>query len=80
MFIAASKALSTMVTPEEEERGLLLPNMESIRGVSARVALAVAREARDSGLGRMQSDEEYVALIARAQWEPRFYPYRPGVR
>jgi len=79
MFVAASKALSSMVTAEEEERGLLLPNMESIRGVSARVALAVAREARDSGLGRMQSDEEYQALIARAQWEPRFYPYRPGV-
>jgi len=79
MFVAASKALSSMVTAEEEERGLLLPNMESIRGVSARVAFAVAREARDSGLGRMQSDEEYQALIARAQWEPRFYPYRPGV-
>ena len=79
MFVAASKALSSMVTAEEEERGLLLPNMESIRGVSARVAFAVAREARDSGLGRMQSDEEYQALIARAQWEPRFYPSRPGV-
>ena len=78
MFVAASKALSARVTAEEEARGLLLPSMASIRDVAAAVALAVAREARDSGLGRMQTDEEYKALIARAQWEPRFYPYRPG--
>ena len=78
MFIAASKALSTMVTAEEEERGLLLPAMGSIRDVAARVGLAVAREARDSGLGRLLDDVELERLLRRAQWQPRFVPYRPG--
>jgi hypothetical protein len=67
-----------MVTPEEEEQGLLLPDMEAIREVSARVATAVAIEARDAGLGRLLPDGELESVVRKAQWEPRFSPYRPG--
>jgi malate dehydrogenase (oxaloacetate-decarboxylating) len=52
--------------------------MADIRGVSRAVAKAVAVEARDSGLGRLLSDEQYEQVIARAQWEPAYAPYRPG--
>jgi len=48
--------------------------------VSRAVAKAVAIEARDSGLGRLLGDEEYERIIARAQWEPEYAPYRPGGR
>ncbi len=78
MFLAAARAVSGMVTPAEEEQGLLLPDMESIREVSARVATAVAIEARDAGLGRLLPDGDLEALVRKAQWEPRFTPYRPG--
>jgi len=78
MFLAATRAVSTMVTPAEQDEGLLLPDMESIREVSARVATAVAIEARDAGLGRLLPDEEIASLVRKAQWEPRFAPYRPG--
>jgi malate dehydrogenase (oxaloacetate-decarboxylating) len=80
MFLAASKALSAMVTPEEEAKGLLLPAMQDIRKVSAGVALAVAKEARDKGLGRLVSDEVLADLIAKAEWDPHYYPYRRPTR
>jgi malate dehydrogenase (oxaloacetate-decarboxylating) len=78
MFVAAAKALSDMVTAEERGAGLLLPDMEKIREVSFQVAWAVAREARDAGLGRLLDDEELATIVRQAQWEPRFVPYRPG--
>jgi malate dehydrogenase (oxaloacetate-decarboxylating) len=67
-----------MVTPTEEALGLLLPRMQHIREVAARVGLAVAIEARDTGLGRLLGDDELAQLLASAQWSPRFVPYRPG--
>ncbi len=78
MFFAASKALSNLVTEEQRSQGMLLPDMDKIREVSAEVALAVAIEARESGLGRRLSDDELRSLIHRAQWHPRYLPYRPG--
>ncbi len=78
MFMAASRALSALVPPDMAARGHLLPPMEDIRSVSREVAKAVAIEARDSGLGRLIDDTKYEALIARAQWEPDYTPYRPG--
>ncbi|MCX6550517.1 MAG: NAD-dependent malic enzyme [Acidobacteria bacterium] len=78
MFLAASRALSAMVTPEQEAKGYLLPAMEDIRAVSRVVAKAVAVEARESGLGRLLDDRKYEELIANAQWEPKYTPYRPG--
>ena len=78
MFLAASRALSGMVTPEQEARGMLLPEMKDIREVSFTVAMAVAKEARDSGLGRLLDDRDLEKVIRKAQWEPCFNPYRPG--
>ena len=78
MFLAASAAISTMVAPEAMAQGALLPPVQSIREVSARVALAVAKEARDSGLGRLLDDREYEKIIRKAQWDPAFTPFRPG--
>jgi malate dehydrogenase (oxaloacetate-decarboxylating) len=78
MFLAASRALSAMVTPEQEAMGYLLPLMSDIRAVSRGVAKAVAIEARNAGLGRLLDDDKYEEVIARAQWEPKYTPYRPG--
>ena len=78
MLLAASRAISALVPPEQEAMGLMLPEVERIREVSAAVALAVAKEARDSGLGRLLDDAQLAALIAKAQWDPHFLPYRPA--
>jgi malate dehydrogenase (oxaloacetate-decarboxylating) len=79
MFAACSRALTDMVTPEQRAQGALLPGLRDVREASFNVALAVAKEARDSGLGRMVSDEDLARIIRRAQWQPRFLPYRPNV-
>jgi malate dehydrogenase (oxaloacetate-decarboxylating) len=78
MFVQASRALSAMVGAEQAERGLLLPPMAEIREVAFQVALAVAREARESRLGRLLDDAELARLLRKAQWEPHVYSYRPG--
>lgn len=77
MFLSASRALSAIVTPEQRSRNMLLPSMKEIREVSVHIAKAVAIEARDSGLGRLLSNEEYERAIRKAQWEPRYYHFRP---
>ena len=78
MFLAASKAISTFVTPQQEAMGLLLPEMKDIRQVSAAVAFAVGQEARNVGLGRLLDDERLAFIVRRAQWEPAYIAYRPG--
>ncbi len=78
MILAGSKAISAFVTPEQEARGLLLPEMRDIREVSAKVAIAVGMAARESGLGRLVDDETLARIVHKAQWEPSYLPYRPG--
>jgi malate dehydrogenase (oxaloacetate-decarboxylating) len=78
MFLAGSRAISGMVGKDLEAQGKLLPEMKDIRKVSAEVAKAVAVEARNSGLGRMVDDDTFTKLIAKAQWDPQYTPYRPG--
>jgi malate dehydrogenase (oxaloacetate-decarboxylating) len=78
MFLAASKAISAYVTPEQEAMGLLLPEMKDIRDVSASVAKAVGMAARDAGLARLIDDARLEQIIRKAQWIPSYLPYRPG--
>ncbi len=78
MFLAGSRAISALVTPEQEAMGLLLPEMRDIRKVSAAVAVAVGKEARDAGLGRLLDDPQLEEVVHKAQWVPRYAPYRPG--
>jgi malate dehydrogenase (oxaloacetate-decarboxylating) len=79
MFLAGSKAISAFVTPEQEATGLLLPEMKDIRQVSAAVAKAVSKEARNAGLGRLLNDEQLDAIIVKAQWDPHYTAYRAGM-
>ncbi len=78
MFLKASKALSMLVSDEARRKNSLLPDLQDIREVSVHVAKAVAMEARDSGFGRLLGDDDLEQLIRKAQWEPHYYPFRPG--
>lgn len=80
MFLAASRALSGLVTEEQIKHGVLLPGFDDIRNISFHIAKAVALEARNSGLGRNIDDNEYEKVIRKAQWFPEYYKYRPGTR
>jgi len=76
MFMAASEALSDLVSADEIKNGKLLPHISKIRYVSSQVALAVAKEARESGLGVRADDEKLVQMILNAMWEPKYLPLR----
>jgi len=78
MFLRASKALSGLVRAKQRAKNLLLPDVSEVRNVSFHVARAVALEARDQGLGRLLSDEEYERVIRKAQWQPHYYAFRAG--
>lgn len=76
MFMAASRAISGMMKPDELAQGQVLPAITDVRQVSAQVALAVAKVARDSGLGLRADDEHLQNMIVKAMWEPKYLPYR----
>jgi malate dehydrogenase (oxaloacetate-decarboxylating) len=76
MFMAASKAVSGMVTENELRAGQVLPKLSDIRAVSAQVALAVAKVAREAGLGLRVEDGRLSAMIKSAMWNPRYLPLR----
>ncbi len=76
MFMAASRAISAMMTAEDLESGRVLPAITDVRRVSVQVALAVAKVARDAGLGLKTDDERLHAMILSALWNPEYLPYR----
>jgi malic enzyme len=78
MFAAAAERLADEVGPAELAAGSLFPAVRDIRRVSARVAAAVVREARERGLGRALSDEEIPRAVAEAMWEPAYAPLEPA--
>jgi malate dehydrogenase (oxaloacetate-decarboxylating) len=80
MFLAGTRAISALVTSQQEADGMLLPPMKDIREVSVAVAVAVGREARDQGLGRRVDDAKLERLVRKAQWNPAFAAYRPGTK
>ncbi len=74
MFAAAAKALAGEVKASDLASGSLFPSTSEIRRVSASVAAAVVKVARDSGLGRPIPDAEIPVAVAAAMWNPAYLP------
>jgi len=72
MFTAAAEALAAAVSEEDISAGALYPSTSMLRAVTVKVAEAVAREARDRGLGRPITDQEIPAAVAAAMWDPEY--------
>ena len=75
MFLAAARTLGGMASPERLANGALYPPIAQLREVSRAIAVAVAREARDTGVGRGLDDDELDGAVARAMWYPAYLPY-----
>ena len=78
MFAAAAERLAAEVRPEDLAAGSLFPRIREIRRVTARIAEAVVREARDSGVGRVVDDARIPVAVAEAMWDPRYLPMAPA--
>ena len=72
MFAVAAATLAELVPEERLGAGAVYPSLGDLRGVSRRIAVAVAREARDSGVGRLLSDEAIEAAVDATMWNPRY--------
>ncbi|HEX2884526.1 MAG TPA: NAD-dependent malic enzyme [Candidatus Limnocylindria bacterium] len=75
MVLAAARTLADAVTPDRLAVGALYPRVSALREVSRAVAIAVAREAVDSGLGCC-GHETIEADVDAAMWWPVYVPYR----
>jgi malic enzyme len=75
MFLVAAKVLAETVSAERLGQGALYPPLTDLRSISRRIAIAVARCARDQGLARITSDEEIEAEVDGAVWTPEYGPY-----
>jgi malate dehydrogenase (oxaloacetate-decarboxylating) len=75
MFRCAAECLAGQVPDEDLAAGALYPRVRDLRRVSTRIAEAVAREARDSGVGRPFTDDAIPHVVAEAQWEPVYRPF-----
>lgn len=72
MFVAAARALASCVPPESVSAGVIYPPMAELRTVSRAIAVALAREARDSGFGRRCDDEQIEAAVDAVMWTPKY--------
>jgi malate dehydrogenase (oxaloacetate-decarboxylating) len=70
MFAAAVVALAQCTTPEDLAAGMLYPALRQLRSVTERVATAVAKAARDTGVGRPMTDDSIRDAVVGAMWVP----------
>jgi malic enzyme len=78
MFLVAAEALAQTVTEDRLEVGALYPSQSELRRVSREVAIAVARCARDCGVGRhFRDDAEIAQAVDEMTWTPSYVEYEP---
>jgi malic enzyme len=76
MFLVAATTLAGMIPTARLERGGLYPQLADLRSISRAIAVAVAREATESGIARMAPGEQIEAAVDAAMWTPG-YPLMP---
>jgi len=75
MFLVAARALAEQVDDERLAAGALYPPIESLNEISREVALAVAREAVESGVAQVDAGTDLETVIDEAMWWPSYVPY-----
>ena len=76
MFVAAARALSEMSPALSDRMASLFPDLNAIREVSRRVAIAVGIEAQGLGLAETTTREELEKRLGEKMWTPRYLRYR----
>ena len=77
MFLVAATTLARLTSPERLAQGALYPRLADLRPISRAIALAVAREAYDSGVGG-SPDQDTEAAVDAAMWQPDYDPVPLG--
>ena len=75
MFAAAADCLAGEVSDVDLAGGSLFPRAHELRRVTARIAGAVVREARNSGVAEhVLEDKAISGAVSEAMWEPAYLP------
>jgi len=77
MVHVAARTLAGLVTDDRLALGALYPPVDALRAVSREIAIAVAREALDSGLAGISHETDIPAEVDGAMWWPDYAPYEP---
>ncbi|MFK7916332.1 MAG: NAD-dependent malic enzyme [Pseudomonadales bacterium] len=75
MITAAARALAETVTEAELDSGLLYPQVDRLRSVTAAVATAVALQAQSDGLAADTDSTDLHERIESAMWQPEYPSY-----
>ena len=85
-FTAGAKAVAELVSQEDLDAGILMPRVEKLKDVSAKVALAVGLAAIRDGVSgpcafskfKHDNDPDRLnTLIEKMRWEPQYLPLVP---
>jgi malate dehydrogenase (oxaloacetate-decarboxylating) len=72
LFIAAARALSDCSPARKDPNASLYPEIEGVREVAHRVALAVGKAAMQVGVAEPTSEEELERRITAMMWRPQY--------
>jgi malate dehydrogenase (oxaloacetate-decarboxylating) len=72
MFGVAATTLASLVPPDRVAQGALYPPIADLRRVSRAIAIAVATQARQSGVARLASDEDISKAVDAEMWLPSY--------
>jgi malate dehydrogenase (oxaloacetate-decarboxylating) len=73
MFLVAATTLAELTSAERLAHGALYPGLADLRPISRAIAIAVARQAHESGVADSPSDDIEAAVDA-AMWMPDYPP------
>lgn len=72
MITAASKSLAKSLTQEELDAGLLYPNVQRLREVTAQVSAGVLEAALAEGNASIDAPDDMQAFVAQNMWVPDY--------
>jgi malic enzyme len=78
MFAAAADRLAAEVGPDDFAAGALFPPQARLRSVEEAVAVAVVRQAREEGVGRVIADDAIPAAVRAWMWDPAYPAVEPA--
>jgi malate dehydrogenase (oxaloacetate-decarboxylating) len=72
MFVAAARALSDCSPARQDPNASLYPQIEDVREVARRVALAVGQAAQQAGVAQPTAEEELQRQMTTMMWTPQY--------
>jgi len=75
MFFTAARTLASLVTDDDIKKGCIYPDLQRIREVSSKIAVAVAEVAFQRDLARIPKPHNIPAHVRRHMYDPKYHEY-----